>query len=75
MCRIAAAEQAAPITHAIREMRRTAALEPTFKPAHFRLAVLYKRIGDGVHATQESDRAKQLDNEQIKREALQDTPK
>jgi tetratricopeptide (TPR) repeat protein len=56
---------------AIREMRKTTALEPTFKPAHFRLAVLYKRVGDGVHAAQESDRAKELDNEQIKREALQ----
>jgi tetratricopeptide (TPR) repeat protein len=60
---------------AIREMRRTTVLEPTFKPAHFRLAVLYKHIGDRVHAAQESDRAKQLDNEQIKREALQDAPK
>jgi len=50
---------------AIREMRKASSLEPVFKPAHFHLAVLYKRIGDKVRAAQESARARQLDNAEI----------
>jgi tetratricopeptide (TPR) repeat protein len=56
---------------AIGELRQAATLQPDFKPAHFELARMYKRVGDNVHAAQEADRAKQLDNVQIKSELLQ----
>jgi tetratricopeptide (TPR) repeat protein len=50
---------------AIRETRRASALEPAFRPAHFRLAGLYKRIGDKQHAALEAVKARQLDNDEI----------
>lgn len=58
-------ESEAKHVDAIREMRRACALEPAFKPAHFRLAGLYKRIGDRQHAALEAMRAKQLDNKEL----------
>lgn len=59
---------------AIREMRLATELEPAFKPAHFQLATLYKRVGDNAHAAEEAARAKALDNAQIKSETLQHAP-
>lgn len=61
-------ESKAQFEDAIREMRKASSLEPAFKPAHFHLAILYKRIGDKAHAAQESARARQLDNAEIKSE-------
>ena len=40
-------------TRAIEELRRATCLEPGFSPAHFHLAVLYKRTGDQVAAARE----------------------
>ena len=52
---------------AIREMKKTVAIEPDFAPAHFRLAVLYNRAGDKVRAAHESavvQRIKERDREE-----------
>lgn len=68
-------ESEAKYVDAIREMRRACALEPAFKPAHFRLAGLYKRIGDQQHAALEAMKAKQLDNDEIKSTLLQNAKK
>ena len=68
-------ESEAKYVDAIREIRRACVLEPAFKPAHFRLAGLYKRIGDRQHANLEAARAKQLDNDEINSTLLQDANK
>ena len=60
---------------AIQEMRKASTLEPAFGPAHFRLAVLYKRVGDGAHAAQESALARRLNNAEIKDSMLQEAGK
>jgi tetratricopeptide (TPR) repeat protein len=45
---------------AIRELRKAARLEPALSPAHFHLAVLYKRIGDQVAAAREGALVRQI---------------
>lgn len=68
-------ESEAKYVDAVREMRRACTLEPAFPPAHFRLAGLYKRIGDRQKAALEATRAKQLDNDEIKSSMLQNPKK
>ena len=68
-------ESEAKYVDAVREMRRASALEPAFTPAHFRLAGLYKRIGERQKAALEAARAKQLDNDEIKSSILQNPKK
>ena len=60
---------------AIQDMRKASALEPAFGPAHFHLAVLYKRVGDGTRAEQESALARRLNNAEIKDSMLQEADK
>ncbi len=45
---------------AIREMKKTAKIEPEFAPAHFRLAILYSRTGDKTRAALESETLRRI---------------
>lgn len=45
---------------AIREMKRAVQIDPDFFPAHFRLAVLYNKVGDKQHAATEAATVKRL---------------
>lgn len=56
---------------AIREYCKASSLQPAFKAAHFRLAILYRRTGDLEHAAREAKLAKQLDSEEIESTSLQ----
>lgn len=68
-------ESQARYVDAVREMQRACALEPAFKPAHFRLAGLYKRIGDRRRAGLEATKAKELDKDEIDSSMFKDTKK
>ena len=45
---------------AIEQLRKAVRLEPGFSPAHFHLAVLYKRTGDKIAAAREGAMVREI---------------
>lgn len=57
-------------TEAIHEIQTTTRIEPEFAPAHFRLAVLYSRTGNGSKAAAEASIVKRLKDKNREDEAF-----
>ena len=57
---------------AIREMSRAVKIDPEFFPAHYRLAVLYKRVGRKAEAEAEAAAVRRLKDKNIEDEARHD---